>query len=170
MVFNISLVESIIPGGGERGTPLYRVHPYALISIEWGSWTLLVWKQVYILSGIQIRRKERDMHIRNEFWRIFCLRSNRSNDDIISAQNPGLKRGVSGNQAAHPHQKLPGVPSSPWEYNNLKLVHFKLTPFYAIPFCVGWSICLRMSNQDPWLGCPGSWQRCDTPFQVVDQT
>ena len=43
MVFNISLVESIIPGGGgERGTPLYRAHRYALISIEWGSCTLLV--------------------------------------------------------------------------------------------------------------------------------
>ena len=57
-------------GGRERGTPLYRTHRYALISIEWGSCTLLVLK-TGILSGIKIRRKDRDMHIRNGFQEFF---------------------------------------------------------------------------------------------------
>ena len=39
------------------------------------------------------------MRIRNEFEKIFCLRSNLSNDDqecddIISAERPGLKTGM----------------------------------------------------------------------------
>ena len=34
------------------------------------------------------------MRIRNAFEKIFCLRSNLSNDDIISAERPGLKTGM----------------------------------------------------------------------------
>ena len=34
------------------------------------------------------------MRIRNAFEEIFCLRSNLSNDEIISAERPGLKTGV----------------------------------------------------------------------------
>ena len=34
------------------------------------------------------------MRIRNGFEEFFCLRSNLSNDNIISAQGPGLKSGM----------------------------------------------------------------------------
>ena len=34
------------------------------------------------------------MRIRNAFEKNFCLRSNLSNDDIISAERPGLKTGM----------------------------------------------------------------------------
>ena len=34
------------------------------------------------------------MRIRNGFDEFFCFRSNLSNNDIISAQGPGLKTGV----------------------------------------------------------------------------
>ena len=34
------------------------------------------------------------MRIRNRVEEFFCLRSSLSNDDIISAQRPGLKTGV----------------------------------------------------------------------------
>ena len=69
------------------------------------------------------------MRIRNGFEEFFCLRSNLSNDIIISAERPGLKTGMdfrgmvwkrvwkitffgqkSGqdlkNRAAHPHQEF----------------------------------------------------------------
>ena len=58
------------------------------------------------------------MQIPNGFDEFFCLRSNLSNDNIISAQSPGLKTGVEDNifglkwgenRTAHPHQELPGV-------------------------------------------------------------
>ena len=62
------------------------------------------------------------MRIQNGFGEFVCLRSNLSNDNIISAKRPGLKTGTeitffglkSGqnleNQAAHPHQEFQGVP------------------------------------------------------------
>ena len=63
------------------------------------------------------------MRIRNVFEEFFCLRSNISNDNIISTKSLGLKTGVVNyfffclkqgqdfeNQAAHPHQEFPGVP------------------------------------------------------------
>ena len=34
------------------------------------------------------------MRIRNRFEEFICLRSNLSNDNIISAQRPGLKKGM----------------------------------------------------------------------------
>ena len=37
------------------------------------------------------------MQILNGFDEFFCLRSNLSNDNIISAQRPGLKTGVEDN-------------------------------------------------------------------------
>ena len=37
------------------------------------------------------------MQIPNGFDEFFCLRSNLSNDNIISAQSPGLKTGVEDN-------------------------------------------------------------------------
>ena len=37
------------------------------------------------------------MQIPNGFDEFFCLRSNLSNDNIISAQRPGLKTGVEDN-------------------------------------------------------------------------
>ena len=72
-------------------------------------------------------RKKRSMQIQNGFEEFFCLRSNLSNDNIISARSEdqvwklmwevtffGLKIG-----SAHPHQEFPGVhtpppPAPPW--------------------------------------------------------
>ena len=39
------------------------------------------------------KERKRNMRTRNIFEDLFCLRSNLSNDDIISAQGPGLKTG-----------------------------------------------------------------------------
>ena len=62
------------------------------------------------------------MRIRNGFEEVFCLRSNLTNDKIISAHGPVLKTGVENyifwseigsgleNRAAHPHLEFQGVP------------------------------------------------------------
>ena len=41
-----------------------------------------------------MNKKNGNMRIRNAFEEIFCLRSNLSNDEIISADRPGLKTGM----------------------------------------------------------------------------
>ena len=77
-------------------------------SIGWGFWAVLVWKRVYTLPILVWNRvwflrglqecmdvfivsipneweRKRNMRIRNGFEEFFCLRSNLSNDNIISA-------------------------------------------------------------------------------------
>ena len=62
------------------------------------------------------------MQTGNGFAYLFCLRSNLSNDNIISTRRPGLKTSMENdilvglksgqdliNRAAHPHQEFPGV-------------------------------------------------------------
>ena len=48
----------------------------------------------FIFSIPNEYEKRRNMRIRNGFEEFFCLRSNLSNDKIISAHRPGLKTGV----------------------------------------------------------------------------
>ena len=38
--------------------------------------------------------RKKNMRIRNGFEEFFCLRSNLSNDNIVSAKRPGLKTGM----------------------------------------------------------------------------
>ena len=73
----------------------------------------------------QMSKKERNTGIRNRFDEFFCLHSNLSNNNIISAKRPGLKTGLENfivcseigsgleNRAAHPHQEFRGVPPPP---------------------------------------------------------
>ena len=97
----------------------------------WGKYRI-VWTS--LLFQFQMSKTERKiLQIRNGFEEFFSLRSNLSNDNIISAWRPGLKTGMdyrglvrkrvwkitffglkSGqdleNRAAHPHQEFPRVP------------------------------------------------------------
>ena len=97
---------SIFLGGG--GTPLYKLWSIILLisyigmccPIGWGrvGYTLpiLVWNHEWFLRELQEcmkvfivsipkRKRKRNLRIRNEFEAFFCLRSNLSNDNIISA-------------------------------------------------------------------------------------
>ena len=68
----------------------------------------------------------RNMRIRNGFDKFVCLRSNLSNDNIISAQRPGLKTGMDlEDRAAHAHQESPGVPS--WVFSIVSCTLWKVT-------------------------------------------
>ena len=70
------------------------------------------------MSEKEIETCEFEMALKNFLF----LRSNQSNDNIISAYRPGLKTGVGNyifwsqigssleHQAAHPQQEFPGVP------------------------------------------------------------
>ena len=49
---------------------------------------------VFIVSIRNEYERKKNMRIRNGFEEFFCLRSNLSNDDIISALRPGVKTGV----------------------------------------------------------------------------
>ena len=49
---------------------------------------------VLIFSISNEEERKRNMRNRNGFEEFFCLRSNLSNDDIISAKRPGLKTGM----------------------------------------------------------------------------
>ena len=88
---------SIFLGGG--GVPPY-ISSEACCPIGWGrvGYTLpiLVWNHVWFLRelrecmkvfivSIPKRKRKRNLRIRNEFEAFFCLRSNLSNDNIISA-------------------------------------------------------------------------------------
>ena len=98
---------SIFLGGG-GGTPLYKLWSIILLisyigmccPIGWGrvGYTLpiLVWNHEWFLRELQEcmkvfivsipkRKRKRNLRIRNEFEEFFCLRSNLSNDNIISA-------------------------------------------------------------------------------------
>ena len=50
--------------------------------------------ELFIFSIPNEYEKRRNMRIRNGFEEFFCLRSNLSNDKIISAHRPGLKTSV----------------------------------------------------------------------------
>ena len=52
-----------------------------------------VYERIYRFNSKWVRKKEKYANW-NRIWRIFCLRSNLSNDNIISVQRPGLKTGV----------------------------------------------------------------------------
>ena len=52
---------------------------------------------IFIISVPNEEERQRNMRIRNILEEFFCLRSNLSNDDIISALRPGLKSGVENN-------------------------------------------------------------------------
>ena len=49
---------------------------------------------VFIVSIPNEQERKKNMRIRNGLEEFFCLRSNLSNDNIISALRPGLKTGV----------------------------------------------------------------------------
>ena len=49
---------------------------------------------VLIFSISNEEERKRNTQNRNGFEEFFCLRSNLSNDDIISAKRPGLKTGM----------------------------------------------------------------------------
>ena len=90
--------------GGGGGTSLSYISHLGmcilrLFSLKTGIWTLpiLVWKRVwfsrelrecmnvFIVSIPNEEERNGNMRIRNAFEEIFCLRSNLSNHDIISA-------------------------------------------------------------------------------------
>ena len=58
----------------------------------WGNYGS-VWTSLYRFNSKWVRKKEKYTNW-NRIWRIFFLRSNLSNDNIISVQRPGLKTGV----------------------------------------------------------------------------
>ena len=60
----------------------------------WFSRELRECMNVFIVSIPNEDERNGNMRIRNAFEQIFCLRSNLSNDDIISAERPGLKTRV----------------------------------------------------------------------------
>ena len=49
---------------------------------------------IFIFSISNEEERKRNMRNRNGFEEFFCLRSNLSNDDIISAKRPGLETGM----------------------------------------------------------------------------
>ena len=46
------------------------------------------------LAPTGVYKRNKNMRIQNAFEEFYCLRSNPSNDDIISALRPGLKTGI----------------------------------------------------------------------------
>ena len=79
-----------------------------------------VYERIYRFNSKWVRKKEK---YANSKWieECFCLRSNLSNDNIISAKRPGLKTGMENyiffslklgkdleNRAAHPHHEFLG--------------------------------------------------------------
>ena len=50
--------------------------------------------KVFIVSIPKVKERRRNMRILNGFEEFFCLHSNLSNNDIISAYGAGLKTGV----------------------------------------------------------------------------
>ena len=52
-----------------------------------------VYERIYRFNSKWVRKKEKYANSK-WIWRIFCLRSNLGNDNIISANRPGLKTGM----------------------------------------------------------------------------
>ena len=53
-----------------------------------------MYERVYRFNCKRVRKKLRNMRIRNGFEEFFCLRFNLSNESITSALRPGLKTGT----------------------------------------------------------------------------
>ena len=78
-------------GTGMRFWPFWSGIGYGFRGNYGSVWTYLSFQ--FKMSKKSLRKKEKcNMRILNRFLERFCLRSNLSNNDIISAQRPGLKK------------------------------------------------------------------------------